>query len=386
MQKTSVDFQIFIKPVGAICNLFCTYCYYLDKSTLYNKRDQGRMSDEILELYISRHLAASGTGTVMFSWHGGEPTLAGIDFYKKALAFQKKYSSPDQEIINGIQTNGILLDDKWCRFFADENFYVGISIDGPEHLHNKFRKTRDGRYGFKQCLDAYFLLQKYKVNCEVLCVLNSYNVDYPLEVYNFFKGLGVRYISFLPLVNRKPGTFSGLSDESVSALSFGRFLCTVFDEWKDYDIGNIKIQIFEEAARTAFGQDHTLCIFKKTCGSVPVIEKNGDFYSCDHFVDKEHLIGNIQAQTITEMLESPFQTAFGQAKLDTLPMYCKSCDVRDMCNGECPKNRFISTPDGEEGLNYLCEGYKLFFRHCRPFVQELASLWKSIRDDKNEIL
>lgn len=376
-EKVSEDFQIFVKPVGAACNLSCSYCYYLDKSVLYPHEIYGHMTDNILRTYISRHLAAAGSGSVMFSWHGGEPLLAGIDFYRRVLEFQKKYTFPGQHIINGIQTNGTLLNDKWCRFLAEENFYVGISIDGPEHMHNKYRLTKNGQPSFNQCMRGISLLKKYKVNYEILCVLNSCNVDHPMEVYDFFRNLGVRYISFLPLVKLKPGSLTEVGGESVPALSFGRFLCTIFDIWKERDIGEIKIQIFEEAVRTAFQQDHTLCIFKKTCGRVPVIEKNGDFYSCDHFVDNEYFIGNVVSQQIFDMLESHAQKTFGRAKWDTLPMYCKSCEVLEMCNGECPKNRFITTPEGEKGLNYLCSGYNLFFNHCLPFVREVAVLWNS---------
>jgi len=310
----------------------------------------------------------------MFSWHGGEPTLAGIDFYIRAVALQKKYLPAGRRLINGIQTNGTLLNNDWCRFLSRERFIVGISIDGPEELHDLYRKDKHGKGTFKKVLNGYNLLQQYGITTEILCVVNARNVNYPLEVYHFFKELGVRYITFLPLVERYPDSPSGVTAASVPASAFGRFLITVFDEWLEKDIGKTEIQIFEEAIRTAFHREHTLCIFKKNCGGVPVMELNGDLYSCDHYVDTQHLLGNIRDHSIAFFLDSPAQRAFGQAKSNTLPRYCRECDVLEMCNGECPKNRFLITPDGEPGLNYLCEGYKLFFNHCRPFISVLRQV------------
>jgi serine-type anaerobic sulfatase-maturating enzyme len=365
------EFQIFIKPVSASCNLRCRYCYYIDKNELYSGRALHRMTDKILEKYIIQHVEASTDKVVFFSWHGGEPTLAGMDFYKKAVAIQKKHIPDGYRIINGIQTNGTLLDDKWCRFFSKENFLVGISIDGPQELHDKYRITANGGPTFTQVLHGYNLLRKYKVTTEILCVLNSFNSGQPLRVYNFFKELGAEYMTFLPLVEQQSDSASGVTSASVNPLEYGNFLIKVFDEWVAGDIGKVKIQVFEEAARTAFRQEHTLCIFKVNCGGVPVIEHNGDFYSCDHFVDKKHLLGNICDISLAELLDSPEQKAFGQVKSSTLPRFCRECDVLEMCNGECPRNRFIKTPDGEYGLNYLCPGYKLFFNHCRPFVEAL---------------
>ena len=224
-------------------------------------------------------------------------------------------------------------------------------------------------------MHGYDLLQQYGVPCEILCVVNSQNVQYPLQVYRFIKQINARYVTFLPLVEPQSDAEGGVSSRTVPAEAWGDFLCIIFDEWMSQDIGRIKVQIFEEAARTAFGQKHSLCIFRKTCGDIPVIEHNGDFFSCDHFVDAEHHLGNIIETPLGELLESPAQRAFGQAKLDTLPRYCQACDVRAMCNGGCPKNRFLMTPDGEVGLNYLCAGYKSFFTHCRPFIAEIAALW-----------
>ncbi|MBN2862802.1 MAG: anaerobic sulfatase maturase [Bacteroidales bacterium] len=376
------EFQIFIKPVGALCNLRCSYCYYLQKNDLYPGNRITRMSDDILEKYIIRHIEASTDDVVMFSWHGGEPTLAGLEFYIKAVSLQKKYLPEGRSAINGIQTNGTLLDDEWCDFFARENFIVGISIDGPDELHNRYRRFPDGKGSLSQVLRGYEFLQKHKVTTEILCVVNSHNVGYPLVIYDFFRQLEARFITFLPLVEHDPGSPSGASKESVPAEEFGAFLCSVFDNWIENDIGRIKVQIFEEAARTAFDREHTLCIFKVNCGGVPVTEHNGDFYSCDHYVDKEHLLGNIIERSIVDILESPEQISFGKAKFEKLPRYCIECPVKEMCNGECPKNRFITTPDGEPGLNYLCNGYRLFFTHCRPFVEALRTAWLNDQNDQ----
>jgi len=300
----------------------------------------------------------------------------GLDYFRKIIELQQKHQLPEQKIVNGLQTNGILLDDDWGRFLSAEGFMVGLSLDGPQELHDRYRKTKDQRSSFNQTLDGYKLLQKHNVSCDILCVVNDFNVMYPLQVYRFFKHIGANYISFLPLVERLTGRDDSVSSRSVPAEAWGGFLCVIFDEWVSRDIGRIKVQIFEEAARTAFEQEHSLCIFRPVCGDIPVVEHNGDFFSCDHFVDSEHRLGNIKKTPLVELLESPEQRAFGQAKLDALPHYCLECEVRAMCHGECPKNRFIKTPDGEAGLNYLCAGYKQFFMHCRPFVAEVAAEWK----------
>lgn len=371
----SREFQVFVKPVGAECNLSCRYCYYLDKAELYNHTGLIRMTDENLEKYIILHIEASTEPDISFSWHGGEPTLAGLDFFRKVVNLQQRRKPSGRNIINGIQTNATLLNDNWCKFLASEGFFVGISIDGPEELHNKFRVSKGKAGSFRKTLNGYELLKKHNIPTELLTVVNAENVNFPNEVYSFLKQLGSKYMTFLPLVEREPGSHSGASSISVPAAAFGSFLSTIFDEWVTEDIGSIKIQIIEEAARTAFNQEHTLCIFKKTCGGVPVVEHNGDFFSCDHYVDKEHLIGNIYKISLTEMLDSDEQQAFGLAKFVTLTEYCLECEVRNMCNGECPKNRFIKSPSGEPGLNYLCPGYKRFFNHVKPFVDIIAEEW-----------
>ena len=374
------DFQIFIKPVGASCNLRCSYCYYLGKNEIYGSDAKSVMNFETLENYIRQFFAASSGDTVLFTWHGGEPLLAGIAFYEKALSLQRKWAPQGRSFLNGIQTNGTLITEEWSNFFASNGFVVGVSIDGPEVFHDAQRHTVNHTGSFDKTLRGYRLLRAYGVNPEILCVVNSHNVKSPLVVYDFFKELGANYITFLPLVE-KVNAEAGVS---VPALAFGKFLSVIFDEWVRNDIGVVKVQIFEEALRTAFNQDHSLCIFRERCGGVPVIEQTGDFYPCDHYVEKNRLLGNINEFPLEHFLNHPVQKAFGDAKWNTLPQYCITCNVRNMCNGECPKNRFITSPDGELGLNYLCEGYKYFFNHCKPFVDSVSAVWGKNRKLKTE--
>jgi uncharacterized protein len=268
------------------------------------------------------------------------------------------------------------VNEAWASFLAEHGFFIGLSLDGPENLHNIHRLTRDGKPTFHQAIHGYDLLVMHGIDPEILCVVNATNALYPLEVYGFFRQLGAPFLTFIPLVDRMQGGPEPVTPASVSAEDFGNFLCRIFDVWKENDIGKVKIQIVEEALRTAFGQDHTLCIFKEECGGVPVVEHNGDFYSCDHFVSPEHHLGNIRDTALSALLDSDRQQAFGAAKRTTLPRYCKECEVLDMCHGECPKNRFILTPDGEPGLNYLCAGYRKFFNHIRPFAEAVAGVWK----------
>jgi uncharacterized protein len=371
------EFQIFAKPVGPVCNLSCRYCYYLGKKSLYPETDHFMMDDAILEKYVIQHISASTDTSINFSWHGGEPLLAGIDFFRKVIKLQRKHKPAGSTIVNGIQTNGTLINDDWGKFLAAEGFIVGISIDGPGDLHNNYRRTRDDRNTLQQVIMGYELLKKHGILPEILCVVNADNVKSPLVIYNFFKQLGARYITFLPLVETQPDSPTGASNNSVPSEEFGYFLSAIFDEWVEKDIGKIKVQIFEEAVRTAFNQEHTLCIFKVECGGVPVVEHTGDFYSCDHYVDSGHLLGNIRDHSLSYFLDSERQKAFGRLKSNSLPRYCLECSVRPMCNGECPRNRFISTPDGEPGLNYLCSGYKYFFKHCRPFVEAIRVAWEN---------
>jgi len=368
-------FQVFVKPVGSQCNLNCSYCYYLPHNHLVKKRNHVLMTDEVLETYIFQHIQATTESLVFFSWHGGEPLLAGIDFYRKACSMQRKYAN-GKTIRNGIQTNGTLLNEQWAEFLAQERFMVGISMDGPPELHDRFRKTKDGRGSFKSVLSGFDLLVMHGLDPEILCVINAENEGYPLEVYRFFKHLGVSYLTFIPLVEQLPGE-PRASEKSVNPEIFGTFLCAIFDEWVAHDIGKIKVQIFEEALRTAFNQEHTLCIFKPVCGGVPVVEYNGDFYSCDHFVQETHKLGNIMQEQLENLIDSQGQKVFGQAKSEALPDYCRKCEVLVMCNGECMKNRFLYSPEGEPGLNYLCMGYRSFFNHCRPFIEAVSKQFRT---------
>ena len=371
------DFQIFVKPVGAMCNLACSYCYYLDKQRIYQEETNFRMSGDVLEAYIRQHIRISEGPDIFFSWHGGEPTLAGMKFFQRAVQLQQKHATANTRIINGIQTNGTLLTPDWCRFLKDHDFIVGISLDGPGKFHSAHRYHKGGQPCFDEVLRGYQLLKQFEIPCEILCVVSKGNVGHPLEIYRFFKKLNAEFITFLPLVERQTSSGTMVSESSVPAKAFGQFLCTIFDEWKANDIGTIKIQIFEEALRSAFHLEHSLCIFKKNCGRVPVVEYNGDFYSCDHYVNKENLLGNILTTPLTLLLESPTQLAFGKNKEHSLPEYCRKCEVIKLCNGACPKDRFMETPDGEPGLNYLCEGYRHFFNHCQPFIEQVAEASQS---------
>lgn len=382
MKEPSREFQVFVKPAGPACNLGCSYCYYLGNTTLYEHGTRFSMPDDLLGIYIQQHIEASTGESITFSWHGGEPLLAGTEFYRKAIYYQNKHNKDGKKIINGIQTNGTLINSEWCNFLAEEHFVVGISLDGPERLHDLFRSAKDGGATFSRVMHGYDQLVMAGIDPEILCVVNSENVKYPAEVYRFFRQLGAPFITFIPLVERQPESPGGVSSRSVPADAFGTFLCEVFDEWVSSDIGRVKVQIFEEALRTAFNQEHTLCIFKPVCGGVPVIEHNGDFYSCDHFVSRKYLLGNIREKSLSGLLYSESQKVFGEEKLSTLPQHCIKCSVRQMCNGECPKNRFINAPDGETGLNYLCQGYQKFFTHCTPFIVSVAEAWRQEQEGR----
>ncbi len=369
-------FQVFVKPAGAACNLACRYCYYLGKGESATAgASPSRLPEDLLEEYISQHIAASPDEIIRFSWHGGEPTVLGVDYFRMIVAIQRRLCPPGRRIANGLQTNGTLLDEDWGRFFAAEGFSVGLSLDGPRSLNDRHRLTRDGRSTFAETMRGFKILKRHGVSTDILCVVSAGNVRRPAEVYLFLRGIGASYVTFLPFVVRQPGSPGGVSPDSVPPEAWGDFLCAVFDEWQGRDIGRLKVQAIEEAARTAFGQEHSLCIFRPVCGDIPVIDRNGDFYSCDHYVDAEHRLGNIRETPLTSLLESPAQRAFGKAKQECLPRICLDCDVRQMCNGECPKNRFELAPDGEPGLNYLCAGYKKFFTHVRPFVEAVAAAW-----------
>jgi uncharacterized protein len=376
MVTASREFVVMAKPTGAICNMDCHYCYYLQKERLYPENEAFRMPEELLERYIAQQIEASPKPVILFAWHGGEPTILGLDYFRTIVALQRKHQPTGRRIVNGIQTNGTLLDEEWCRFFAAEGFLVGLSLDGPEELHDRYRVTKGQKPTHKQVVRAFRLLQRHGVECDLLCTVHDQNVHSPTAVYRFFKEIGARRLQFLPIVEpARDG--QGVSPRSVPSEAYGSFLCTIFDEWVGNDIGRITIQIFDEALKWACDIPSALCVVRETCGDIPVVEHNGDVFACDHFVDAAHLLGNISETPLAELVDSPRLLAFGQAKRDTLPRYCRECELLALCNGGCPKDRIIRTPDGEAGMNYLCAGMKRFFLHTRPYLLDLAQLWRA---------
>jgi len=382
----SIPTYVMAKPNGSSCNLNCSYCYYLEKEKLYENRKNLQMSDLTLERYIESYIQAQPVPEVLFTWHGGEPLLRDLSFYRKVLAFQRKYGR-GRVIDNTLQTNGVLLNDEWCRFFKDNNFLLGISIDGPEHCHDVYRKNNGGKATFKQVMRGIELLQKHQVEFNTLSVINDYNVDYPLEIYHFFKEIGSRYMQFTPIVEQISQTRAdGLhllppegSDDAVlapwtvDAKKFGQFYITIFDEWVRKDVGEYYVQLFDATLAGTVGTMPGVCIFGETCGHATVMEFNGDVYACDHFVFPEYKLGNIRTQTIYEMVFSQKQLRFGADKRDLLPGQCLQCAYKKLCNGECPKNRIIHTKSGEPGLNYLCEGYYAFWKHTQKYMEFMAN-------------
>ncbi len=364
-------FHLLAKPTGAACNLDCAYCFFLDKEMLYPD-SKFRMSDETLEQYIRQLIESHQVDQVTVAWQGGEPTLMGLDFYRKAMDLEEKYRRPGMTFLNTMQTNGTLLNDEWCEFFKEHNFLIGLSVDGPRELHDIYRLDKGGRPTFDKVMRGLRLLQKHQVEYNLLTTVNRVNADYPLEVYKFLRDeAGTDWMQFIPVVERinengltlyQEGTT--VSERSVLPEQFGHFLSTIFDEWVRHDVGQIYVQTFEAAARNWLGMASSgMCVFNETCGQGLAIEHNGDLYACDHFVEPNYHLGNIGDEHMIELVASEQQLKFGQDKRDTLPQYCLDCDVRFACHGECPKNRFLTTPDGEPGLNYLCAGFKHFFHH-----------------------
>lgn len=371
-------FQVMVKPRGSICNLDCTYCYYLAKERLYPEASF-RMSDDLLEDYIRQHIAAQRTPEVVFAWQGGEPTLIGLDFYRKAVALQQKYRRPGTRILNALQTNGIRLDDEWCAFFREHQFLIGLSLDGPRAMHDAYRVDKGGQPTFDKVMAGLALLKRHRVDFNILTCVHAANADYPLEVYYFLRDeVGTDYMQFIPIVERgHPLRFqegAQISLRSVTGEAYGRFLNTIFDEWIRQDVGHIFVQMFDVALATWLGEPAGLCIFDETCGHGLAMEHNGDVYSCDHFVEPRHKLGNMRVIPLAELAGSAKQRRFGLAKSDTLPQYCRECPVRFACNGGCPKDRFLQTPAGEPGLNYLCAGYRAFFTHVDKPMREMARL------------
>ena len=373
---TASSFHVLAKPSGPICNLDCEYCYFLSKEALY-PGDRFRMSDEVLDAYVRQLFESQDGPEVVVAWQGGEPTLMGVEFFRRALAAVEQHRRPGQQVQHTIQTNATLLTDEWCELFAEHDFLVGVSIDGPPELHDAYRVDKRGNPTSAKVLHGLALLQSHDVECNVLCTVNSANQDHGLTVYRFFRDeLDARYLQFIPIVEREneSGFQEGdtVTERSVAPEAWGRFMIAVFDEWVMHDVGTVFVQTFDAALGAWLGLPASVCVFAETCGNAVALEHNGDLYSCDHFVEPEYLLGNIMQTQMVELVTSPKQRAFGDAKRDTLPTYCRECEVRFACNGECPKNRFTVAPDGEAGLNYLCAGYKAFFNHIDGTMRLMA--------------
>lgn len=375
---------VMLKPAGSLCNLRCKYCYYLEKDKLYSGQKNHVISDELLEKFIREYIEAQTLPQVLFTWHGGETLMRPISFYKRALELQRHYAQ-GRQIDNCIQTNATLLTDEWCRFFHDNNFLVGLSVDGPREFHDEYRRTATGKPTFRKVMQGIQLLNKHNVEWNALAVVNDFNAGYPLDFYHFFKETGCRYIQFSPVVERKVSRTDGLTlgpgmqeggeliDFSVTPGQWGSFLCTIFDEWVRHDVGEYFIQLFDATLATWVGESPGVCILSEECGHAGVMEFNGDLYSCDHFVYPEHRLGNLRKQTITEMMYSSQQREFSRMKNQLLPRQCRECDFLFACHGECPKNRFLRDRYGNFGLNYLCQGYHQFFRHVAPYMDYMKN-------------
>lgn len=386
------------KPVSSMCNLNCEYCYYLEKANLYRKEDKTArftMSDELLDRFIREYIESQTMPNVLFTWHGGEALMRPLSFYKRVVELQQRYAR-GMHIDNAIQTNGTLLTDEWCEFFAEQGWLVGVSIDGPQEFHDEYRRNKMGQPSFRKVMQGIDLLKKHQVEWNALAVINDYNADYPLEFYNFFKEIECHYIQFTPIVERlfahKDGrhlaspmehTNVPLADFSVSPEQWGDFLIALFDEWVKEDVGKYFIQLFDSTLANWVGEAPGVCTMARTCGHAGVMEYNGDVYSCDHFVFPEYKLGNIRTSTLVEMLYSDRQQKFGNDKYDRLPKQCKECEFIFACNGECPKNRFAFTADGEPGLNYLCSGYKRFFKHVAPYMEFMKNELQAGRPPAN---
>jgi uncharacterized protein len=378
------SYHVLAKPTGAICNLDCAYCFFLSKEMLY-PGSRFRMADELLEEYLRQLIESHRTPEVTIAWQGGEPTIMGLDFFRRSVEYAEKHRRPGMRLAYTIQTNGTLLDDEWAAFFKDHGFLVGISIDGPPALHDAYRVDKGSKPTYERVIRGLERLKRRAVDWNVLCTVHAANEDYPLEVYRHFRDdLGADFIQLIPIVERdnETGFQEGdtVTDRSVSAEGYGRFLNAIFDEWVRRDVGRVFVQMFDVALGNWAGVPPSLCVFAPTCGTALALEHNGDLYSCDHFVEPKYLLGNIRDIPMGELVASPKQVQFGLDKRDTLPRYCRECDVRFACNGGCPKDRFIETPDGEPGLNYLCAGYMAFFHHVDRDMRRMAALLRHGRE------
>ncbi|HOY74510.1 MAG TPA: anaerobic sulfatase maturase [Deltaproteobacteria bacterium] len=377
------SFHVMAKPAGARCNLACSYCFYLSKGALYPGSSL-RMSPEVMESYIRQTCTAHEGLPVSISWQGGEPTLMGLDFFRRAIEIEKGFLEGGAVIENTIQTNGTLIDEDWCRFFRENDVLVGLSMDGPRQMHDAFRRDGNARSVFDAVVRAAGLMREHQVRFNILCAVNAVNSLQPLELYRFFKDeLQVRYIQFIPVVERARGSSSShpqtVTGASVGGAAYGRFLVEIFDEWVRNDVGTMFIQPFEGVLSSYCHNESSLCIFRATCGDALVLEHNGDLYACDHFVDPAHLLGNILERHVNDLASSDRQRAFGAAKTGTLPLFCRACPFLFACHGECPRNRILRTPDGEPGLNWLCEGLRSFFAHTQGPMRLMAELIRAGR-------
>lgn len=386
---------VMLKPAGAHCNLACKYCYYLEKNKLYPTAQRHLMSDEMLEQFTREYIEAQTMNQVLFTWHGGEPLLRSIDFYRKALSLQQKYAG-GRRIDNVIQTNGTLLTDEWCEFFAQNHWLVGISIDGPQPDHDHYRLTAAGKPSWKKVMQGIKLLKKHGVEWNAMAVVNAYNANHPLEFYRFFKENGCQFLQFTPIVERLTRHEDGrtlasladkdeisLSEASVAPEQWGYFLCAIFDEWVRKDVGKIFVEIFDCTLANWMGISPGICAYSKECGHAGVMEHNGDVYSCDHFVFPEYKLGNIRDHSLIDMLYGEQQQEFSRLKHSSLPRQCKECDMEFACHGECPKNRFMKDQYGDSGLNYLCPGYYHYYQHVAPYMDYMKQELMSQRPPSN---
>ena len=386
---------VMLKPAGAHCNLACKYCYYLEKNKLYPTAQRHLISDEMLEQFTREYIEAQTMSQVLFTWHGGEPLLRSIDFYRKALSLQQKYAG-GRRIDNVIQTNGTLLTDEWCEFFAQNHWLVGISIDGPQPDHDHYRLTAAGKPSWKKVMQGIKLLKKHGVEWNAMAVVNAYNVNHPLEFYRFFKENGCQFLQFTPIVERLTRHEDGrtlasladkneipLSEASVAPEQWGYFLCAIFDEWVRKDVGKIFVEIFDCTLANWMGVSPGICAYSKECGHAGVMEHNGDVYSCDHFVFPEYKLGNIRDHSLIDMLYGEQQQEFSRLKHSSLPRQCKECDMEFACHGECPKNRFMKDKYGDSGLNYLCPGYYHYYQHVAPYMDYMKQELMSQRPPSN---
>lgn len=386
---------VMLKPAGAHCNLACKYCYYLEKNKLYPTAQRHLMSNEMLEQFTREYIEAQTMNQVLFTWHGGEPLLRSIDFYRKALSLQQKYAG-GRRIDNVIQTNGTLLTDEWCEFFAQNHWLVGISIDGPQPDHDHYRLTAAGKPSWQKVMQGIKLLKKHGVEWNAMAVVNAYNVNHPLEFYRFFKENGCQFLQFTPIVERLTRHEDGrtlasladkdeisLSEASVAPEQWGYFLCAIFDEWVRKDVGKIFVEIFDCTLANWMGISPGICAYSKECGHAGVMEHNGDVYSCDHFVFPEYKLGNIRDHSLIDMLYGEQQQEFSRLKHSSLPRQCKECDMEFACHGECPKNRFMKDKYGDSGLNYLCPGYYHYYQHVAPYMDYMKQELMSQRPPSN---